>query len=162
MYLALETSSKCSSQRESGLPDHAASSPETLMPTESQSQSRTSATTSHLVGVKAVMRPIYGPRIHDAWYMDEAIGLTAEEPFHGRLASSSGKRASQKTARSLSGGGQVLLFGTGVDRHGPVQQDGHGTFRSATRLVAFCHFLAPVKSGVSRLQRVESHRFRRQ
>jgi hypothetical protein len=31
---------------------------------------------------------------------------------------------------------------------GPVQQDGHGTFRSATRLVTFCRFPAPVKSGL--------------
>lgn len=56
------------------------------------------------------MRPIYRPRIHGAWYTDEAIGLNVEEPFPGGLASSSGKRASQKHAGSLSDGRTDVSF----------------------------------------------------
>ena len=32
---------------------------------------------------------------------------------------------------------RFCFLGTDVDRHGPVQKDGHGTFRSATGLIAF-------------------------
>jgi hypothetical protein len=39
-------------------------------------------------------------------------------------------------------GRYLSLFGTDVDRNEPVQKDGHGAFRSAKRLVAFCHFPA--------------------
>lgn len=50
MYLALMTVPKRENRRESGLPDHSASSSESLMPTESQSLSRTPATTPPFVG----------------------------------------------------------------------------------------------------------------
>lgn len=39
-------------------------------------------------------------------------------------------------------GRYLSLCGTDVDRNEPVQKDGHGAFRSAKRLVAFCHFPA--------------------
>ena len=45
---------------------------------------------------------------------------------------------------------RFCFLGTDIDRHGPVQEDDHGAFRSATGLIAFggrfLHFLTPVKS----------------
>lgn len=42
------------------------------------------------------------------------------------------------------------LLGTDVDRHGPVQKDDHGAFRSTTGLITFCgrflHFPLPLSN----------------
>jgi hypothetical protein len=54
-------------------------------------------------------------------------------------------------------GGQILLFGTDDDRHGPVHEDDHGACRPAIRLATFCYPPIPVKSGGShRYQMIES------
>lgn len=74
---------KCGNRRELGFPDHSTPSPEALVRTESQSQSRSLALTPHPWEVEPTMRPTYRPRTHDALYMDAAIGVNVKEPLHG-------------------------------------------------------------------------------
>lgn len=99
------------------------------------------------------MRPTYRPRTHDALYLDAAICLDIGN-FDGEIGILTCGVQVRRTPEVYPMGGQVLLFGTDADRHGPVQEDDHGACRPAIRLITFCYLPTPVKPGGSRcLQR---------